>query len=338
MGFWLRYLATAIVGTLVIYYGLPSIKPGRPAVLRQSLLGKPADVAANRIAPVQVRGASLSPETAPLADPPTQAMGSAEETASSNAVEGAPQQASLPPPDASAEPPPVVITERNYTPSTQRIRPSGDDTTHWGVTILDASHFEKDGKRREGNLPGGVLVEQITTTTSSKREFALCRVWRGQEWEGPYLIATADLVRFEGGRGEVDAEALDALCRYYSLNARLEARKSNLVRLAVDANPHAAPLRSLKQGYDEAAARAKQLTQMRDNASGAERIRIGDELRRLKETEPVLRKNLEALTQQYEQWKQSHSTAGVGPAQDSQIQALEVQMKALLPRLHVFGL
>jgi hypothetical protein len=44
------------------------------------------------------------------------------------------------------------------------------------------------------------------------------------------------------------------------------------------------------------------------------------------------------LTQQYEQWKQSHSTAGVGPAQDSQIQALEVQMKALLPRLHAFGL
>jgi hypothetical protein len=273
-----------------------------------------------------------------LADPPTQAMGSTEETVSSNAVEAAPQQASLPPPDASAEPPPVVITERNYTPSTQRIRPSGDDTTHWGVTILDASHFENDGKRREGNLPGGTLVEQISSTTSSKGEVALCRVWRGQEWEGPYLIATADLVRFGGGRGEVDAEALDALCRYYALNARVEARKNSLVRQAVDANPHAAQLRTLKQGYDEAAARAKQLTQTRDDASGAERIRTSDELRRLKETEPVLRKNLEAVTRQYEQWKQSHSTAGAGPAQDTEIQALEAQMKVLLPRLHAFGL
>ncbi len=325
MGFWLRYLATAIVGTLVIYYGLPSLNPGRPAAQRQSLHGGATDVAVHRIAPVYVRGVSLSAEKEPLVDPPAR-------------VEGAPPQASLPPPDASVEPPPVVITERNYTPSTQRIRSSGDDITHWGVTILDASHFENDGKRREGNLPGGTLVEQISTTTSTKGEVALCRVWRGQAWEGPYLIATADLVRFGGGRDEVDAEALDALCRYYALNARVEARKIILVRLAVDANPHAAPLRNLKQSYDEAAARAKQLTQTRDNASGAERIRMSDELRRLKETEPVLRKNLEALTRQYEQWKQSHSTAVAGPAQDPQIQALEAQMKALLPRLHAFGL
>ena len=114
----------------------------------------------------------------------------------------------------------IVVTELGYTPSTQRIRASGTDITHWGVTLLQAPFFEKDGKRRAETLPGGTLVEQTAATSSSKGEMALCRFWRGSGWAGPFLVATADLVRFPGGRDEVDADELEVLLRYAELKCR----------------------------------------------------------------------------------------------------------------------
>jgi hypothetical protein len=225
-----------------------------------------------------------------------------------------------------------------YTPATQVIPSSGPDITHWGVALVDALVYERDGKRRDGTLPGGTLVEQTAVTTSSRGEMALCRIWRNSHWIGPYLISTADLIRFEGGRSEVAAEDFDSLARYAALNARIDARTKELQRSAVDANPHAAPLRQLKQRYDDAANRAKVLTQTRDNARGNARIDAGDELRKLKEDEVKMRRQLEALTRQYEEWKQRNATTPAAPERDSQVQALTAQMEALRPKLSNFGL
>ena len=64
-------------------------------------------------------------------------------------------------------------------------------------------------------------MRRTTGSTGSGRG----RVWRGSSWSGPYLVATADLLRFSGGRDEVDADEFDVLLRYAGLNARAEARK-----------------------------------------------------------------------------------------------------------------
>ena len=167
---------------------------------------------------------------------------------------------------------------------------------------------------------------------------ALCRIWRGSGWAGPFLVATADLVRFPGGRDEVDADELEVLLRYAELNARAEERRKELTRLSVDANPHAAPLRRLKEAYDAARIEAERLTRERDTARDAERIRLGDELRRVKDQEPRMRRELESLARQYEAWKASHAAPAAVPAQDAQLQAIQAQMQALRPRLGNFGL
>ena len=346
MGFLLRYLTTAIIGTLLIYYGAPRLKSGLSAAAPSRDGGAPVSYSTARQG---VMPPAAEPRLPPLAaaepkvQPPAAANQPAAEdlpaTAAGQPVETAPQAAPAVA-SASQEPPPevIVVTELGYTPSTQRIRASGTDITHWGVTLLQAPFFEKDGKRREETLPGGTLVEQVGITSSSKGEMALCRIWRGSGWSGPFLIATADLIRFPGGRDQVDADELDLLLRYAGLNARVEERKKELARRSVDANPHAAPLRQLKEKYDAAKAEAERLTRARDAAKGAERIRLGDELRRVKEREPRMRREIETVTRQYEAWKANLATPAADPAKDREIQAIQSQMEALRPRLGNFGL
>ena len=342
MGFVLRYLATAIVGTLAIYYGLPRIGPLLPETVGR--MRHPASVRVTAPVPAAPSASVVMelPEVAETsavstdvpADPaPDAQTGLPDEEAATN---GLPAAAPSPAPEVS--PAPVVVTTLGYTPSTQLIRASGADITHWGVTLNHAPFFEKDGKRRDEMLPGGTLVEQVATTTSSKGEMALCRVWRGSSWSGPYLVATADLLRFSGGRDEVDADEFDVLLRYAGLNARAEARRRELVRLSVDANPHTAPLRRCKEAYDAARGEADRLTRARDAARGAERVRIVDELRRVKEQEPRMRRELESLARQYEDWKANNSVPAADPERDAEVQALTEQMQALRPRLGNFGL
>ena len=342
MGYVLRYLATALVGTLVIYYGLPRLRPLLPEVIRsmsQPAAAVPARASAPAREPRPATGSRReTPRTLPLTTP---AAGRAAPPSAPDAglPDPAAMQVAAPPPvPAAPSAAPTVVTPLGYTPSVQRIPASGADITHWGVTLQHAPFFEKDGKRRAEVLPGGTLVEQTDAMSSSKGEMALCRIWRGSGWAGPFLVATADLVRFPGGRDEVDADELEVLLRYAELNARAEARKRELARLGVDANPHTAPLRRLKEAYDAARAQAERLTRERDEARGAERIRLGDELRRVKEQEPRMRRELESLARQYEAWKSSHATPAADPSLDADVQALQAQMQALRPRLGNFGL
>ena len=342
MGYVLRYLATALVGTLVIYYGLPRLRPLLPEVIRsmsQPAAAVPARASAPAREPRPATGSRReTPRTLPLTTP---AAGRAAPPSAPDAglPDPAAMQVAAPPPvPAAPSAAPTVVTPLGYTPSVQRIPPSGADITHWGVTLQHAPFFEKDGKRRAEVLPGGTLVEQTDAMSSSKGEMALCRIWRGSGWAGPFLVATADLVRFPGGRDEVDADELEVLLRYAELNARAEERRKELTRLSVDANPHAAPLRRLKEAYDAARAQAERLTRERDEARGAERIRLGDELRRVKEQEPRMRRELESLARQYEAWKSSHATPAADPSLDADVQALQAQMQALRPRLGNFGL
>ena len=334
--FLLRYLAVGIIGTLAVHYGAPRFKPllapSNPAPDGTSVAA--TSPATRPFEPVQERGGVRVVAPDPITEP-DQPPSAAYEPSSEAAVAAPPPAVATPAADKAA---PVVVTTLGYTPSTSRIPASGSDTTHWGVTLQEAALFERDGKRSGITLPGGVLVEQTGAGTSSRGEVALCRVWRQGAWAGPWLIATADLIRFEGGRGEVDADELDLLLRYGALHARQEARRRELVRQTVDANPHAAPLRRLKEAYDAARTEAERLTRERDTARDAERIRLGDELRRVKDQEPRMRRELESLARQYEAWKSSHAAPAAVPAQDAQLQAIQAQMQALRPRLGNFGM
>ena len=336
MPFLPKYLAVAVVGTLAVYVGAP--------YLIQYLPGdQPAESDEAPIEPVWTQVAVNSDDFAQdfADDLPTDETipppnGSTVQQSNGSTDERINDQTNKRPND---DPTPEVIVEnvRDYTPSTDRIRASGSDVTYWGVTIVDTPFYDRDGKLRDTKILGGTLIEQTGAKSSSKGEMAICRIWRNGNWAGSYLISTADLIRFDGGREEVDADDVDLLCKYYTYSAAVERRKEELTRKAASANPHYAELKRKATAYNEHRKRAEELTAKRDAAKGAERNRIIAELTQLKNAEARESAEVQSLTTKYEAWKKAHPSM-VNPAADPICKGYLDKMAELKPKLSVFGL
>ncbi len=338
VGFWGRYLTTAVVGTALLELGLPGLKrllvaetrapapadrvaptlQAAPPARHRQLLGPPSS--GHAVIKDGEHGAASEPG-AIAAPSATGVLANGSITAAEMPAAGLLQTATET----------QVVTVIDFT---HLVPTSGSDVTHWGVTLREAPYFERDGRRRREELAGGTLVEQIGITSSSRGEMALCRIARGRSWAGPYLIPTADLQRYEGTRERVDAARLRALQQFCALNARIETRKRELLKAAVDANPHGSELRRAQSAYKEAEVRSRELTAFRDRAIGAERNRLADELRRLQVETATLRQRVETLNRRYKEWKDKHGVpAAIDPARDAHILGWEAEMAALHPQL-----
>jgi hypothetical protein len=338
LGFLGRYLTTAVVGTMVLELVLPRLRPLLVAPAPEPTAVRRAASEVRAVPPVRHRPRSSTASGGAIAPPGTPAAWSA--ASGTVTPEGTiAEETSVTDDTVQAAAAVQVVTTIDYTPATQLVPTSGGDVTHWGVTVKNAPFFERDGRRRPEEIDGGTLVEQIGSTTSSKGEMALCRIARGRSWAGPYLIATADLLRYEGTREQVDAAKMQELRQYFALNARLEARKLALLKAAVDANPHGPDLRRAQKAYKEAEKRAQELTSFRDRAIGAERARLADELRRMQVEVASMRERVETLNRRYKEWKSTHGVpAAVDPARDAVIRGLESEMAALRPGLADMGI
>ncbi len=332
MSFFPKYLVVAVISSLAVYVGAPFLRPYLPGEKPA-----PSDEAPTEPTWIQVDvGPDEFPEAtasavAPDADP-VGAETPAAEPSNRQTVKPSNEQ-----PDSQSEPEVIVENVRGYTPSTERIRASGSDVTYWGVTIVDASFYDRDGKLRDTKIVGGTLIEQTGAKSSSKGEMALCRIWRNGNWAGSYLISTADLIRFDGGREEVDADDVDRLCKYYSYSAAVERRKEELTQKAASANPHYAELKRKATAYNEHKKRAEELTAKRDSAKGSERNNIIAELTKLKNAEAREAAEVQSLTRKYEDWKKAHPSM-VNPAADPICKGYLDKMAELKPKLSVFGL
>ncbi len=330
-----KYIAAAAIGTVAVYVGAPFARP-----LLHASMPAPSDEAPTEPTWIRVDvdpgefpeaiASTAAPDDGPISGEP-----SAAEPSNGQTVKPTNGQ----PASGAGEPEVIVENVRGYTPSTERIRASGNDVSYWGVTIVDAPFYDRNGKLRDDRLAGGTLIEQTGAKSSSKGEMAICRIWRKSGWAGSYLVSTADLIRFEGGRDEVDADDVENLCRYYNYSAAVERRKEELVQRAASANPYYAELKRKAMAYKERQRRADELTAKRDQAKGAERSRIIAELTQLKNAEARESTEIQALTKKYEDWKKAHpSTSGADPSADPVCRGYLDKMAELRPKLAVFGI
>lgn len=327
----------AAIGTAAVYVAAP--------FAAERLFAGTADEGAGAIA---ADTADVDEAVADVAHPDTPATPNrapaANPASGANSVTGVNSPSSTPnspTPNSPTSDEPEVIVEnvRGYTPSTDKIRPSGNDVKYWGVAIVDTALYDRDGKLRQEKLPGGTLIEQTDAKSSSKGEMAICRVWVKGTWAGSFLVSTADLIRFDGGREEVDADDVSNLCRYFALSAAIERRKEELTQKAASANPYYAELKRKATAYNANVKRAEELTAKRDQAKGAERTKIIAELTKLKNSESREATEVRQLTQKYEDWKKAHPATGSTNAdRDPVIQGYERQMGELKGRLEMFGL
>ncbi len=351
MAFLPKYITAAVIGTLAVYVAAPFVRPDLYAENAEPSADAPTEPvwkpmdAVSDVLPEKI--ASLLAKPADASEAAKDASGvepdsTAADTAPT-AEKDAPRQPASPPAtpaDSGADEPEVIVENvRGYTPSTERIRASGSDVTYWGVTIRDTPFYDRDGKLRDEPIAGGTLIEQTGAKRSSKGEMAICRIWRGHTWAGSYLISSADLIRFDGGREEVDADDVDMLCRYYGLSAKVDRRKEELVQKAASANPHYQELKRKATAYNEHKKRAEELTAQRDKAKGSARSKIIAELTQLKNAEAREAAEVQSLTRKYEEWKKAHpNTNGADSSSDPVCKGYLRQMDELKPKLAVFGL
>lgn len=223
-------------------------------------------------------------------------------------------------------------------PSLSKIPQSADDIIRWGAMMVNSPVFAKDGKRLPGEIPGGALVEITKTTFTSKGvEMALCQIWNGSRWLEPCLVATGNIAMFEGTREGLDAADVENLMAYLRLNAALAARKDALEKAALNANPHFAALAELNTKNKQMAAKSKELTDRRDKATGAERARIADELRRMEVESARLNDEIKRKVALYEEWKKSHPAKASSVEEDPEYLSIKARMRDAEPGVAMFG-
>lgn len=329
MSFYVKYAIVAVVLSAVVYIGAPLLVKTAPD----------SSVDASG-AESTVMDNSYGEESSVSSQPVFEGRISAVKRAvASGIVKVLPSRKVQPSEPRQGEQEVVVENVINYTPSTDRIPSSGSDVKFWGVTINDASVYDRDGHKKDKKVQGGALVEVVNTSNSSRGEVALCHIRVNDAWVGPYLVATVDLIRFEGGREEVDADDVDKLCAYYALNAKMQNREKELKLKAASANPHFAELKRKADAYNEHKKRAEELTAKRDSAKGPERSKIISELTQLKNMEAREASEVNTLTKKYEDWKKAHPNAGTAnPESDSVYSECKRKMEAMQPELAVFGL
>ena len=233
------------------------------------------------------------------------------------------------PADASAATPPPTVP----VPST--VPPATVGCKAWGLTLATVSYYSAAGERR-GQLPIASLMDIEGTCDSSRGEMVRGRLERDGAMIGPYLVAASELVQFATPRSDVTPEIQSLLKQYYVTKNQLAERIAELKKDAADANPNASAYREALRQYNDFGAREKLLTEKRDRASGAERMRLMDQLRAMIPENTRLLRAVEESKTRYNSWKKSHPTDAPDTSKDARVQELQRRLSEIAPSVKDF--
>ena len=314
MKFWLTYLLTALVASAAIEVGAPFMRTHvilpppavdlTPEPVRDAPAGRTARVSSTAIASL-VAEAAAAPAPAGVT-----AAGAAEAPRSSDRQ------------DLTGVAPAVADTG----PAT--------GTTPWGVTATRVSYYSQTGEHR-GTLAGGVIVDILRHSNASRGEMAVCRIEpEGGAGAGFWLVALSDLVQFDQPRNDVPPATVALMKQYYGLQGQLDQRLADLKQQAAEANPYYPAYRDAAQRLNAFVAREKRLTSLRDQSSGAERMRLSDELRAMIPEGTRVQRDLDAAKPNYLEWKRTHGAVSTGDLDgDAQVRDLKQRLAPLEARV-----
>ena len=338
MKFFVKYIAVAIIASVATYYGAPYLKPYLPtanagqseaiaidAEEEPAVADGPADALVP--APADAVAVTSGENGAPFL-PPAAAKPASEQRQTHVVARPAAQDNT-----EAAEEGPVA--------STDRIPQSGDGVQAWAVAVRDAEVALTAG--RKARIQAGTLVEQTATVGEGESEASVCQVWSDGRWTGPARIAVTDLFRVSGTRGDVAAEDVDLLCRFYRIKGDLAAAKKAAAtpdRALIDANPHAEEYRRLYREQQAFEKKVEELKELRDNSTGTKRMKASDDLRSMLHEQQALNGKIAEIDKKYKAWKKAHANdpAFVKPAaDDSRLDALQHEFDELARRVAPFG-
>ncbi len=328
-GFYARYLIIGVLALATVWVTVPELK--KQGSLPDSVL---ALVSGDREPGGMTSDASDGGQPAavtelPQGQPAQQAV--SVETLPANsyrATEDQPEQ-----PERTPEVPPrpaYSYAEPQPEPSVPP-QPAGP-VYDWGLLAETTNSYTSSGTSN-GKLSAGTVVERISTHESSHGTLLRCRVLRQQRWgETVYVPATA-VIMFAGPFVEAPVEDRNLLVRYFLLRGKIDDRSSTLRDRAVRANPHFQQYQAAAKALTEFTASSKGLIERRDAATGLEKSRLEDDLRRLKAREAQILHNFRQAEGPYKRWRSRNDDGSAAIAGDSEINAWENEMMKLEPRV-----
>lgn len=329
--FWVRYLLTAIFGTVLLYYSAP--------FLYERYKAGHEDDETVFIQPSSQLRASSGPIIAqnPVFDKEDFVSAYDNESRSASNESSVENES----PDATSDSSMQNIAQdepQRPKYSLDIIPQSEGNIIRWGVVRHDAGTFKPDGKRISKKAPAGTLIEIISAVmTKQGNEMANCSFWVGSTWSGPYLISSADLIMFDGTRDQVLASDVENLCRFYKLNGLLVNKKAAFEEKIKSENPHYESLKELATKNNEMADRVARLTKERDESTGGARIKAAEELRKLEVENTKLQQELKRKVSFYNDWKKEHSKGSESVENNADYKAVKRQMDEIRPLVRDFG-
>ncbi len=316
MDFYARYLLTALLCGLAVWYGTPELQARRgflPAVLDRiapSALqdgGRDAGVPAE--APVE---ASVAQRRPPDARTAVLTVTAVTDPAEPRAAPGRP--AAL-----RADPPPR--------PSERRPAASSND---WGI-LAEAARAYSDSGQPQDRYAGGTVVEILSGHNSSSGRLLRCRVLVRQDWVDGLFFAEDAVVRFEGGFADAPHAERDQLIEYFQLKDKVATRRAELQEQVVRSNPHFSEYQAAARAMMEHQECTQDLAARRDAATGMQRSRLEDELRRLNAGRAEVQRRFKAVDEPYRRWRAENVEGSDASAADPRIRDWERRMEALEP-------
>lgn len=315
-GFFARYAVVAVAGALGVWYGVPELKP----VLEARRADRPALQPSPAVPALSWR---LAVATSPAASGASSGNTSATSRTSHQTTRN-------PPPEPAAQTPPLAPSNAGEAavpaPAPQPIGPVFD----WGILVETTNVYNAAGTPT-GKLPGGTVVERVSVHESSRGSMVRCRVLHNQLWREGIFVPELALAMFQGSYVNASPRDRDRIVRYFTLRSMVADRRDELRESSIRANPHFTAYQAAAKALTEFQAKAKELVAQRDAATGMERSRLEDTLRRLKSDESAILHSFRKAEEPYKRWRASNDDGSVAIASDAQINAWENELAALEP-------
>jgi len=232
----------------------------------------------------------------------------------------------------SSSAPPVRPTQPAIQPKPPKAQPG-----HWAVVrTVDARAYNRAGKYLRA-IPPGTLVDVLDIRDTRVGQLIVCKVlYQGAEVNDVVLMAK-DLELRPGALASANPKEKDLRVLQAQVLGQIRDRESDLLEAASKNNPYYAEYKRIQEEYLTFARKAEELTKQRDAATGADKMRIADELRAMKGDDIRLGQTYKAAKQKYQDWKKQNASRASAGTSDPQMAALRAKLAEIENELRNFN-
>ncbi len=206
----------------------------------------------------------------------------------------------------------------------------------WGVVLRPDTAVHHSAGDIDTRLPAGTAVRVVGSRLTTGGRFAQCRTAsRTGSESAPFLLREEDLALYEGSLDRTPAALLEKAQRHARLQAEISRQRSRGTANDRPDNPHHTDLQQARQTFAAHQQEARDLARRFEQATGDQRMRLGEELRMHKPTEIQLKQALATAQNAYAAWNQANPAPAA--TADPRLATLEQELASLAAQLPPAG-